>query len=324
MTGLPISNMRKTSSSRASCFLPCRAHILVPGAFSTIISLRLYLESFSKTLRMSISPKESCWEFPRSLCISSSHRDSGDGAGPIYLLTLTAMLYIDFFRNYTFRLLSENVAIFLLPLCFLSIIASYRSKSALQALMAGILLGFAVLSRPNLILFAVLCIVIYLFYVVKNRHGSVLQPLLYSIAFLATFSLLILRDFAMTSQISIATITAGDAERPNLVALVQRVLFSLGFTRAMGDQEFQAIRPHWVVLWVLLTLYLIVRLRLDHQWEFRDALLILFLRCYLVRLLAVAPLNNYGFRMIVPVMPVVLFFGVKAFALLLQRLPAKL
>lgn len=80
----------------------------------------------------------------------------------------------------------------------------------------------------------------------------------------------------------------------------------------MGDADYQFVRPHWLVMWWFFGTYVYVVARTRYVWTFDEAVLASFVPCYLLPLMAVAMLSNYGFRMIVPVIPLTLFCGFRA------------
>ena len=73
-------------------------------------------------------------------------------ATTIYFAALALFVFVDVFCLYTFRLLSENLVVFLLPIFCLLVLRSFETESYFLSACAGIVCGLCVLSRPNLIL----------------------------------------------------------------------------------------------------------------------------------------------------------------------------
>ena len=146
--------------------------------------------------------------------------------------------------------------------------------------------------------------------------------------FCLTFALLPLRNYRVTKKASLSVITyTNDWAKPEfdlaapvtlmklgkaLVTSVdfygRRVLFCAGLTTIFGLRIYW-LRPHWIIMWAgaLLFLWRVVKRR---RLEFWEAFAITFIAMYLGPLLAVAQINNYGVRMIVPVLPMLLLLAI--------------
>jgi hypothetical protein len=70
------------------------------------------------------------------------------------------------------------------------------------------------------------------------------------------------------------------------------------------DLPWYYLKPHWLVIWFGALLYLgrVIRRR---RLEFWEAFALISIVTYLLPLIAIADISNYGVRMIVPVVPVV-------------------
>ena len=250
------------------------------------------------------------------------------GAGFAYLLTLPFFMYVDVFRHYTVTLLSENLLLFLLPLFFFSLLRCFERDSTLYALGAGLVLGLAFLSRPNVILVAPATVALLFFYAKNTRRGYLRLPIAFLVAFGLSSSVLLLRNYAVTGEVSLAAVTYPGYWRTPAMALPdragahsvlptiatyglyygRRVLFCLGLT-FLGSPEYR-LRPHWLLMWAGVFLFLASAMR-GRRLEFWEAAALVFVVSYLGPTIAVAQLANYGFRMIVPVVPAALLLSVR-------------
>ncbi len=89
----------------------------------------------------------------------------------------------------------------------------------------------------------------------------------------------------------------------------RRVLFTMGATRVLAPRY--SVRPHWLLMWAGFFAFLgIVLIR--RKIEFWQAMLVSFIILYLGPLVAVAVINNYGYRMIVPAIPALWLLAVYA------------
>jgi hypothetical protein len=244
-----------------------------------------------------------------------------------YLVALTGFMAVDVFRYYTVRLLSENLVLVLLPPFFLTTLQIVSEGRMRDAVVGGVWLGLAVLTRPNLILMGAGTAFLVLAYARPGRRA-----LAAAATFLMAFSLALapmaFRNYVVTGVPSLDVITTThdwlgprvDLAPPLDVAKVahaaattvdfygKRVLFCVGFA-SLADPGYR-IRPHWVLAWLGAALFVLgaIRRRRCELWE---ALALTFIVLYLAPLVAVAHLANYGFRMVVPVIPVVLLLAVR-------------
>jgi hypothetical protein len=248
-------------------------------------------------------------------------------AGFTYLALLAISLYLDCYANYSFKLLSENLLVFLLPVFLLLALRGYESSSALLGAAAGGVLGMMLLTRPNLLAVALAVTVLWFGYAVRGGRQPLVIPALFFLAWCGTFSLMLLRNYAVTQQISLAVITdtrdwlaprhsgidrylpAGLSSPPLQVLEYygRRILFTVGFLPAL-EPDFR-IRPHWIAAWLALLVYIAFRCWTRRPLLFWEAVACSYVALYLAPLVAVASISNYGFRMIVPVVPVVLVFA---------------
>jgi dipeptide/tripeptide permease len=87
----------------------------------------------------------------------------------------------------------------------------------------------------------------------------------------------------------------------------RRILFCMGFT--FVELPIYWLRPHWIIMWagVIAFLWRAVKKR---RLEFWEAFALSFILVYLGPLIAVAHIYNYGVRMIVPVIPMLLLLSI--------------
>jgi hypothetical protein len=252
-----------------------------------------------------------------------------------YFLLLAGLFFLEIFCIYTFRLLSENLVILLLALfCLLAVQAMIKNSFAIAAL-AGAAAGLCALCRPNLVLLPL--VVTGLFAIYLKGKARLAIPAIFLVCALVIFALLPLRNYVVTKQASLSAITyTRDWERPEVdlstpitfkkiasaisatvVLYGKRVLFCFGL--AFFYLPIHWLRPHWIIIWAGAFL-LCGRVWKRRRLEFWQAFTITFVLVYLGPLIAVAQIYNYGVRMIVPVLPVLLVMAVAGFAPQLERL----
>lgn len=255
-----------------------------------------------------------------------------------YLLAicLAVTSYLDVFRNYTFRLLSENLLLFWLAVFWCGLVICLRRPGNWAlALGCGVVFGLCGLTRPNLIPFApIFALVMW-----KAPRGFTgRQAAVFLLGFVACTSLMVARNYVVTRQLSLPAVTQTRGwVRPRIgpvdggtfshavhaAAVVgafyaRRVLFSIGFLSQLNPAFH--FRPHWLLAWIGVAAFVAMKIRSLDAWEI---LVLTFVAGYLAPLIAVAGIQNYGFRMIFPVVPFVILLAVRAVDLRLRRLTEK-
>lgn len=238
----------------------------------------------------------------------------------IYGLLVIVFVYLDHFRFYTFRLLSENLLIFLLAPLFLACERLLTGGSRLAAAATGLLAGACFLVRPNTLLLAPAWALLLL-YRKRDRRAAVNGAIVIA-GLVLMAGLLLWRDYAATSAFDLHVLTTRqDWMHPSSLADAfpfygRRVLYVLGYLHALIP-EF-GFFWYWYAAWggVLLLLGWSLRKR---QVDDLDLAALIFLVAYYGPLIAVADITNYGIRMLTPAMPVVLYLAVRGVMFTLSR-----
>jgi len=234
------------------------------------------------------------------------------------LLGAALLAFADIYRSIGFRLLSENLFVFLLAATFAAYVEAHWRRSAWLATGAGILLGLAVLSRTNFLV-AGLCLLAAAAAYARIRAAGVAIPAMLGIGFAVGMLPLPLRELAATGAPDLILLkpNPGDLYPPPTGSIgelvehyVRRVLFTIGFTTA--QEPGYRWRPHWLLLWSGALAWLIWRVRrprLDPPETF--ALLVIV--TYLGPVIALSYPSNYGARMITVALPIVLGLAILGF-----------
>lgn len=233
--------------------------------------------------------------------------------GFLFILGLFVIAVFDVYKHYTFLLLSENLAVFTIPAFLLFFKNGIQNKKTISFLLAGLFLGISVLTRPTLLPFCILLLLSIPFVVKKNYFGMKNAFALTSV-FMLVFLLLPIRNYFVTGNFTLLPVNGTFADYMQianplsfasepmafLAYYLKKFLFCLGFL-PLVEPLFQ-FRPHWTLMWLGYVLYLVYFFRMKEQfklWAFYIHILILTF--YLVIIL-VAPIQSYGFRMVVPVL----------------------
>src|SRR5258708_26739698 len=231
---------------------------------------------------------------------------------PLYLLVYGLLVivfaYLDHFRFYTFRLLSENLLIFLLAPLFIAFERLLSKGSWLAAASTGLLAGAWFLVRPNT-LFLAPAWALLLLYRKRDRPTIINGAILISGVVLMA-GLIIWRDYAVTSTFDLRVLTTQqDWLHPSSIGTAfpfygLRSLYALGYLHGLIP-EIGSLR-HCYAAWAGVLLLMGWFLR-NRPGDAPPLAAFFFPAAYYGPLIAVADIANYGIRMLTPAMPIVLY-----------------
>lgn len=221
----------------------------------------------------------------------------------ILLFALTTIAFTEIYKNYTCRLLSENLGLFLITL-FLYVLQRFlESKQNIYFFLTFVVLGIGFLTRPNILPFVVIFpIIIWLYREVNQRNSWIfICGILVMTGLLAVIAL---RNELVTGvAVWMPTEGVSDALSQTIHSekgyFLKKIAFSLGYLPAL-NVEYQ-IRPHWLILWFGYFLFLF-NLRKKRLIEIPfemilNTLLVVFFGTCIV----FAILPSYGFRIFLPI-----------------------
>lgn len=246
-------------------------------------------------------------------------------AGLALLVALAGVLYADMFRTITFRLLSENLLFPLMAALLYFTIKMEATSRLAYAVAAGVACGLCFLVRPNVLLYGpALAALMVLSMPSQALTWRVRAATLFLCAFLAVCSLMAVRNYVATAEVSMSAVTnrrdwtvpgftshgsPTPAERARLVVLgyAPRLAYVAGVPQFI--QPTFRLRPHWLLMWGGVCLYLAqLRWRRPEFWEQLVLVLCFF---YFVPLIAIGNLSSYGVRMLAPGVPLALLLALK-------------
>jgi 4-amino-4-deoxy-L-arabinose transferase-like glycosyltransferase len=268
----------------------------------------------------------------------------------IFLSALVIVALADVSIYYTFRFLGENLALFSLAVFFLLFKRATEKDKLPTMFISALFLGIAVLTRPNIFLFAIALIVPLLLYGFKTQKVKPL--LLFIFVLVLTSSFLAIRNYLvchciqlMPSQGMLFNMiafhpvpSAVDVSQANtyldaylqyflqepvlfIMHYVKKVLFCFGFLNAVEPTYHWF--PHWTLMWLGYFTYLFLIVRNKTKTTLHEKAVHLFILTYFVSLVVVGQVENYGFRMLIPGNFFVLAFAFVALDKLISLLKNK-
>ncbi len=241
----------------------------------------------------------------------------------LFLILLTVFGFLDVFKFYTFRLLSENLALFTISLFFLLQNQGFSKWSYRYLWMATACLGITVSVRPNVFPFAMVYMLIAgIFFIRQQKPAYVIISL---IIFLLPASVLLYRNLMVTGHFIYfpagGTGLAGKfwhGQGGSAGYLLKKILFCFGILTPI-DEHYRW-RPHWILMWAGYGIYWLGKR--NHLRELTTAEVSghFFVAAYYLVLILIAHIGNYGFRQLVPATFIVLAFSVQGYEWLVKRL----
>jgi 4-amino-4-deoxy-L-arabinose transferase-like glycosyltransferase len=243
----------------------------------------------------------------------------------LFLIALLIFSLLDVFKDYSFRLLSENLALFTISAFFLCMIKGVEKNKLSLKLLSAVFLGMSVLSRPNIFPFAIVLILILIIYSIKEKRITIKELFLYLITFSLSMSLLCIRNhvivgnwmFLPSEGISFGKKAIGLANN-SLSYYIKKAAFCFGILTPV-DANYRW-RPHWILMWCGFFIYCFFRIKENRKPAFWEAVMLAYIFCYYGLMILVAPqIGCYGFRQLIPATFIVLGFSIMGYDRLLKN-----
>nr|MBA3706377.1 glycosyltransferase family 39 protein [Bacteroidota bacterium] len=113
----------------------------------------------------------------------------------LFLFTLFVFALFDVSKYYSFRLLSENLAIFTTSVFFFCFYKGLEKNKLSLQLLAAVFMGLTISTRPHTFPFGIILIVIVLFYFLKQEKVKILNVSLFVLLLGISASLLVIRNY---------------------------------------------------------------------------------------------------------------------------------
>lgn len=279
--------------------------------------------------------------------------------GLLFLFTLIAFAFMDVYKNYSTKLLSENLIIFTISLFFYCFVKGFEKDSFALQLMAAFSLGVSVLTRPNIFLYAMLIIPLVAFVYLKKGEKGLAKLAIFTTVLILSSSFLLLRNYVVCkkilflpemmsasyvinannippsvdlSKVAYGPLCAKLHLGKDMVSQIEYmrqqpvIFFGYYIKKVIFCLGFlpildsaYSIRPHWMVMWAGYFTYIFLRIRDRMRLEIWEIAVHLYIICYYASLIMSTTVHNYGFRMLIPVTNFVLIFSFMALDRLMLR-----
>jgi hypothetical protein len=224
--------------------------------------------------------------------------------GLLLLVTLFLFGILDTYKYYTFKLLSENIAIFTLSFFIYCVKIGFDNNKVSFHYLATFFFVLSVLIRPTLFPIAFVYAFFLIFYYFKNTLFEKQNLFLLLGLLLIGISILGFRNYLIAGTWTfLPSEGASDSWKQllsiDLDILYKKVLFALGFLSYLNPEYYP--RPHWFIIIVLYFFYLYYRIK---YWKSISSSEIIFnsiiISFYVLTILFVT-VDSYGFRAFLPI-----------------------
>jgi hypothetical protein len=224
--------------------------------------------------------------------------------GIALLFTLFSFALLDTYKHYTFRLLSENLAIFTLATFVYFVKLGFDNFKEKHQFLATFFLMVSVLIRPTLFPIAFLYVLLIFIYYLKNsqlKKKNIFGMLLF---FFLGISTLGIRNYLVSGTwIFLPSEGISDSWKQllalDLTIIYKKILFAIGFLSSLNHEYYP--RPHWFLLILLYCYYLYNRIK---NWKSISNSEIIFnsiiISFYVLTIMFVT-IDSYGFRALLPI-----------------------
>ncbi|MFN9595700.1 MAG: glycosyltransferase family 39 protein [Bacteroidota bacterium] len=241
----------------------------------------------------------------------------------------------------TQRLLGENLALFSMSLFSLLFSRGILHHNHLSLLLSSVCLSIAALTRPNIFPFIIFLVLFIMFKKPKNWVSFILTLGLFC-------SLLAFRNYLCCGQTNFLP-THGAVENTKIFFQIpesihiskadtfissylkymlyepvsffshffKKTLFCMGFLPMLDDT--MPYKPHWMVIWFGYFIYLFKVASNKLKINDVEKMIHVFIFTYFGTLILIAPVENYGFRMLIPGLFFVIVFFFKGLSLLISE-----
>lgn len=224
--------------------------------------------------------------------------------GIALLLTLFSFALLDTYKHYTFRLLSENLAIFTLATFVYFVKLGFDNWNVKHQFLATFFLMLSVLIRPTLFPIAFIYVLLLVIYYFKNRQLKKKNLFGMLLFFFLGISTLGIRNYLVSGTwIFLPSEGISDSWKQlfalDLTIIYKKILFAMGFLSNLNSEYYP--RPHWFLLILLYLYYLYNRVKNWKTISYSEIIFNSFIISFYVLTIMFVTIDSYGFRALLPI-----------------------
>lgn len=225
-------------------------------------------------------------------------------SGLCLLFTLSVFGYLDVFKHYSFKLLSENLAIPLVALFVFFITVFFHHKRLIHLYLAGFFLVLTILTRLTILPFAFVFILLIYSYIYKINSIPIKKIVPLLLIVLLGISLIAIRNYFVCGKWTFLPTEGmsdayGQSGEFSFFNFAKKTLYSFGYLPILND-NYQ-IRPHWLLLWAGYFVYIIQKFKSIKKIPFDELIFNAFIVVFYGLNIIFVTVTSYGFRAYLPV-----------------------
>ena len=224
--------------------------------------------------------------------------------GIALLLTLFSFALFDTYKYYTFRLLSENLAIFTLANFVYFVKLGFDNLKIKFQFLATFFMMLSILIRPTLFPIAFVYVLFIVNYFFKNSQLKKKNLFGMILFFFLGISILGIRNYLVSGNWIFFPSEGISDSWKQLLALdftisYKKILFAIGFLSNLNSEYYP--RPHWFILILLYCYYLYNRINNWKSISYSEIIFNSFIISFYTISILFITIDSYGFRAILPI-----------------------
>jgi hypothetical protein len=233
----------------------------------------------------------------------------------VFLLFVTLVALLDVSKDYSVRLLSENLAVFTVAAFVYCLLKAVELRKFHWQIGTLFFLIVSVLTRPVMLPFGIVFAALICWYCFRYRTISIAKTILFTAIVLLGISAIAIRNYFFCGEFLFFPVlgvygSGLQVEQFSAMLLIKKTLFMFGYLPALSD--VYRVRPHWMLLWAAYLAYLFFRKKQWWKFELAEIPVHLFLLVYCGLSLVFVTVDSYGFRAFIPITLLLVPFSMMA------------
>jgi hypothetical protein len=290
--------------SKNGLLMPSQSSVYYgPGSFLYNYFLAFCFLLFGENLVPIYFIQSSMLAFSILLIYYAFRKELGGLTSILLLLTLFLFALLDTYKYYTFRLLSENLAIFTLATFVYFVKLGFDKNKVKFQFLATFFLLLSVLIRPTIFPISFAYAFFLVVYYFKNPLLNKTFLLGMLLLLFSGISILGFRNYLISGDwIFLPSEGISDSWKQllslDVEIIYKKTLFAFGFLSQLNPDYYP--RPHWFLLLLLYFAYLFNRIKNSKTILNSEILFNVFIISFYVLTILFVTVDSYGFRAFLP------------------------